>query len=153
MQEACCLTSGLKPLYHCTTLRDMYVGLLDSRACKSSQSDTIGASECSEAGSAIASIERSLESFLCLLQCLLQDKILEILLRHVDMEAVLSLEPIFMLVGALARDLQADFLPYLPEIFSTYADLVDKGGQFSPQHSVKPSCRKSSLALQNMTLE
>ena len=61
---------------------------------------------------------------------------MKILLRHVDMKAILSLEPIFMLIGAMARDLQADFLPYLPRIFSTYSELVDNGALWRSPSSV-----------------
>ncbi len=52
---------------------------------------------------------------------------MEALLQHINLTAVLSLEPIFMLIGALARDLQADFLPYIPQIFCAYSELVDNG--------------------------
>ena len=54
------------------------------------------------------------------------------LLGSVHMRAVLSLEPIVMLLSALARDLQADFLPYIPRILSSYSDLVDNGASPFP---------------------
>lgn len=43
------------------------------------------------------------------------------------MKAALSLEPILILLSTLARDLQSDFLPFIPRILSSYADLVDEG--------------------------
>ena len=44
------------------------------------------------------------------------------------MEAGLSLEPILVLVAALARDLQADFLPYVPRLAAALTVLVEQGG-------------------------
>lgn len=72
----------------------------------------------------------------------MQDQILETLTQTVRMEAVLSLEPILMLIGALARDLQADFLPYLPQIFTCFSDLVDEG---LPLHKVTVAIYNSAF--------
>ena len=47
------------------------------------------------------------------------------------MEAALSLEPLLALLGALARDLQTDFLPFVPRIFATFSQLVNQGAPFS----------------------
>ena len=43
------------------------------------------------------------------------------------MEAGLSLEPILVLVAALARDLQADFLPYVPRLAAALTVLIEQG--------------------------
>lgn len=43
------------------------------------------------------------------------------------MQAALSLEPLLMLLGALARDLQADYLMYIPKILIAFSNLVDSG--------------------------
>lgn len=43
------------------------------------------------------------------------------------MEAGLSLEPILILVAALARDLQADFLPYVPRLAAALTALIEQG--------------------------
>ena len=43
------------------------------------------------------------------------------------MEAGLSLEPILILVAALARDLQADFLPYVPRLAAALTVLIEQG--------------------------
>ena len=57
----------------------------------------------------------------------LQGDIVNTLLERVHMEAALSLEPLLALLGALARDLQTDFLPFVPRIFATLGQLVDQG--------------------------
>ncbi len=54
---------------------------------------------------------------------------MDILLGAVHMEAHLSMEPILILLAGLARDLQSDYLPYLPRIFSTLAQVVEQGRQ------------------------
>jgi hypothetical protein len=56
-----------------------------------------------------------------------QDAVMDILLAAVRMDAALSLEPILELIAALARDLHADFLPYLPRVTAALSDLVDSG--------------------------
>ncbi len=43
------------------------------------------------------------------------------------MGAGLSLEPILILVAALARDLQADFLPFVPRLAAALTELVEQG--------------------------
>ena len=62
--------------------------------------------------------------------------IVDTLLERVHMGAALSLEPLLALLGTLARDLQADFLPCLPRILSSFSQLVDEG-TLSP-HSSSP---------------
>lgn len=41
--------------------------------------------------------------------------------------AALSLEPLLDLLGTLSRDLQQDFLPFIPRVCTALADLVDEG--------------------------
>lgn len=48
------------------------------------------------------------------------------------MGAALSLEPLLALLGTLARDLQADFMPFIPRIFASFGQLVDQGDPPSP---------------------
>lgn len=74
---------------------------------------------------------------------------MEILLQHIDLKAILSLEPIFVLIGVLARDLQADFLPYIPQIFTAYSNLVDDGVSFlhSPFYTFRPYMRSANQNL------
>ena len=43
------------------------------------------------------------------------------------MEAALSLEALLEVSAALARDLQADFLPLMPRLLGALCDLVDEG--------------------------
>ena len=43
------------------------------------------------------------------------------------MEAGLSLEPLLILVAALARDLQADFLPFMPRLAAALTELTEQG--------------------------
>ena len=57
-----------------------------------------------------------------------RDDIAGILIDCLRMEALLSLEPALELLGTLARDLQADYLPLLPRVLGALADLVDAGG-------------------------
>lgn len=57
---------------------------------------------------------------------------MEVLLDALHMAAVHSLEALLALLGTLPRDLQADFLPYIPAILTRLADLVDEG---NPKHS------------------
>ena len=57
----------------------------------------------------------------------MQDDIADILLGAIRLEAGLSLEPILVLVAALARDLQADFLPYVPRLAAALTVLVEQG--------------------------
>jgi len=49
------------------------------------------------------------------------------------MEASLSLEPLLELLGALARDLQADFLPHMDRVLTVLSDFVDSGGDREPE--------------------
>lgn len=52
---------------------------------------------------------------------------MDILMGAVHMEAQLSLEPILILVAALARDLQSDYIPYLPCVITVLTHLVEQG--------------------------
>ena len=56
-----------------------------------------------------------------------QDAIASTLLAAVHKEAGLSLEPLLILVAALARDLQADFLSVVPRLASALTELVEQG--------------------------
>ena len=56
-----------------------------------------------------------------------QDAIAGALLTAVRMEVGLSLEPILILVAALARDLQADFLAFMPRLAGALTELVENG--------------------------
>ena len=56
-----------------------------------------------------------------------REEVLGVLLGGLRMEAALSLEPLLELIGTLARDLQADFLPALDSVLTALADLVDEG--------------------------
>ena len=56
-----------------------------------------------------------------------QDAIASALLAAVHKEAGLSLEPLLILVAALARDLQADFLPFVPRLAAALTELVEQG--------------------------
>ena len=60
-------------------------------------------------------------------QCCMQADIVDTLLQSIKMQAALSLEPLLMLLGILARDLQADYLPYIPRILTAFSNLVDAG--------------------------
>ena len=59
--------------------------------------------------------------------------ILNILIARLRPEAALSLEPILDLIGALSRDLQADFLPHLDDVIRSLADLIDAGIDREPE--------------------
>ena len=56
-----------------------------------------------------------------------QDAVVDVLLGAVRIEAALSLEPILELLAALARDLQADFVPFMPRVAAALSDLVEQG--------------------------
>ena len=62
-----------------------------------------------------------------------QNDILDIILCRVTMPAALSLEPLMELIGALARDLQADFLPHMERVLRVLSDLVDEGADHEPE--------------------
>ena len=53
----------------------------------------------------------------------------DIVLRAISWEAEVSLEGTLALLEALARDLQADFLPHLPRAMSALADVLDEGAR------------------------
>lgn len=56
-----------------------------------------------------------------------QAAVADAILRAVSWEAEVSLEASLALLEALARDLQADFLPHLPRALSALADVLDEG--------------------------
>ena len=56
-----------------------------------------------------------------------QAEVVDIALRAVSWEAEVSLEAALPLAEALARDLQADFLPHVPRAMSALADVLDEG--------------------------
>lgn len=57
----------------------------------------------------------------------MQKQVLDILLEAVKVEAAISLPPILHVLSCLARDLQQDFLPYLPRVLTTATNLVNSG--------------------------
>ena len=56
-----------------------------------------------------------------------QDEVVDILVGSLQLEALLGLEPLFDLVGALARDLQSEFVPAVPRVLCALSDLVETG--------------------------
>ena len=53
---------------------------------------------------------------------------MDALLARVHLGAALSLEPLLDLVGSLARDLQADFVPFLAPVLSRLSALAETEG-------------------------
>lgn len=80
-----------------------------------------------------------------------QDAIAGTLLGAVKIEAGLSLEPILILVAALARDLQADFLPYVPGLACALTQLVEQG--VWPSYLVSAQLDLHSITSSAMLLE
>lgn len=64
------------------------------------------------------------------LHCL-QAQVIDIVLEAVKVEAAISLPPILHVLSCLARDLQQDFLPYLPRVLSTATNLVNSGADLN----------------------
>ena len=62
-----------------------------------------------------------------------QQDILNVILTRLTLEASLSLEPLLDLLGALARDLQADFLPHMERVLTAMSDLIDAGLEREPE--------------------
>lgn len=62
-----------------------------------------------------------------------QHDILNIILSRLTLDAALSLEPLLELLGALARDLQADFLPHMERVMTVLSNLVDAGVDREPE--------------------
>ncbi|KAL0035339.1 hypothetical protein WJX77_001780 [Trebouxia sp. C0004] len=62
-----------------------------------------------------------------------QAQIMDILLGAIKLEAAISLPPILHVLSCLARDLQQDFLPYLPRVLTSLSDLVDSGADRHPE--------------------
>lgn len=56
---------------------------------------------------------------------------MDLLLARVHLGASSSLEPVLALLGTLARDLRADFLPLLPHVLERITQLVESGGRFA----------------------
>ena len=54
---------------------------------------------------------------------------MDLLLVRVHMGAASSLEPVLALLGTLARDLRADFLPLLPRVLECVTQLVESSGR------------------------
>ena len=52
---------------------------------------------------------------------------METLLGALRLEAAISLPPILHILSCLARDLQQDFLLYLPRVLNTLSNLVESG--------------------------
>lgn len=76
-----------------------------------------------------------------------QDVTASTLLAAVRMEAGLSLEPLLILLAALARDLQADFLPFVPRLATALTELVQQGTlalAAAQSHVLRPSLGCSS---------
>ena len=57
------------------------------------------------------------------------------LLDKLHMQAVLSLEAVIHMIGALARDLQGDFIPLFPRLCAKLAELVSAGAPCNGSHS------------------
>ena len=62
----------------------------------------------------------------------MQAQIVQILLDALKLEHALSLPPVLHLLSCLARDLQQDFLPYIPRLLASITQLVDSGEQALP---------------------
>ncbi|KAK9818396.1 hypothetical protein WJX72_012002 [[Myrmecia] bisecta] len=62
-----------------------------------------------------------------------KDQVADILLRSLHIGALLSLDAILALLAALSRDLQADFVPYVPRVATSLADLIEEGGDRQPE--------------------
>ena len=82
---------------------------------------------------------------------------MRLLLDTVTLDARLSLEPVFVLIAVLARDLQADCIPFLPRILSKFSDFVDSGLVIHctishPAHSLHPVIRLSAMHSSNLSL-
>lgn len=67
-----------------------------------------------------------------------QAKIVDILVSAVKIEAAISLPPILHVLSCLARDLQDDFLAYIPRVLASITDLVHSGA------TLHPSCNFSA---------
>ena len=79
---------------------------------------------------------------------------MDLLLARVHLGAAASLEPVLALLGTLARDLRADFLPLLPRVLERITQLVESGGRCTPLTSLRQealSARKQKLLLQALS--
>lgn len=61
------------------------------------------------------------------------EPILDILLGRLHITAELSLEPLFVLISTLARDLGVEFEPHFPRVMAAYAALVAEGLDRKPE--------------------
>lgn len=75
---------------------------------------------------------------------------MELLLARVHMGAALSLEPILGLLGTLARDLRADFLPLLPRVLDRITELVETGKHFHTASMRTGTCYLCVCAISNL---
>ena len=67
-------------------------------------------------------------------QILLHSKIIiQSLLKRLRIESKNSLEPLFLLLDAVVRDISSDFLCYLPETLLTFQQLIDEGIGRNPE--------------------
>ena len=57
----------------------------------------------------------------------MQETIFQLLLGKLHMQALLSLDAVLHVIGALARDLQGDFVPLFPRLCGRLADLISAG--------------------------
>ncbi|CAM6068321.1 unnamed protein product [Sphagnum tenellum] len=62
-----------------------------------------------------------------------KDTVVECLLSHVHLSAALSLEPILSLVALLSRDLQEEFLLYIPQFFDACVGVLKEGADRDPE--------------------
>jgi U3 small nucleolar RNA-associated protein 20 len=81
--------------------------------------ETTSASDWAEVCVELNSYVQSLE-----LICLHRDAIVDILLRRLRKQAALSIPALLAVLSALAQDLQADFVPYIPRMSTQLALLV-----------------------------
>ncbi|KAH9571647.1 hypothetical protein CY35_02G105300 [Sphagnum magellanicum] len=62
-----------------------------------------------------------------------KDTVVECLLSRVHLSAALSLEPILSLVALLSRDLQEEFLLYIPQFFDACVGVLKEGADRDPE--------------------
>ena len=78
----------------------------------------------------------------------MQAQIVDILLGAVNIKAAISLPPILHIISCLARDLQQDFMQYLPRVLQQATDLVDSGAGSSTAWRTSASyCFKLAMAV------
>jgi U3 small nucleolar RNA-associated protein 20 len=67
-----------------------------------------------------------------------KDRIVDLLIRHLNVENSLALEPLLSLVATLARDLQEEFYPYFNRFFQTISSLLKNANAKLLEVSVCP---------------